>query len=83
MRQAGQGEPGAQGKGISLDVRPAVLALLETRGYSHEFGARPVAKATATFLVGPLRDALLGDQLARAGVVTVDFEERSDKVTVL
>jgi ATP-dependent Clp protease ATP-binding subunit ClpA len=61
-------------KKITLDVTEPAKALLAERGYSSEFGARPMARLVETELKRPIADALLSDGLADGGKVTVDVE---------
>jgi ATP-dependent Clp protease ATP-binding subunit ClpA len=62
-------------KKITLDVTEPAKALLAERGYSSEFGARPMARLVETELKRPIADALLSDSLADGGQVTVDVAD--------
>jgi ATP-dependent Clp protease ATP-binding subunit ClpC len=46
-------------KGVTLDVKPAVLDLVVEEGYDPALGARPVRRAVAGLLEAPLSEVLL------------------------
>jgi ATP-dependent Clp protease ATP-binding subunit ClpC len=72
-------------KGVTLDVKPAVLDLVVEEGYDPALGARPVRRAVAGLLEAPLSEVLLeyGEALGRPGVVCVADAVRSKEGVVV
>jgi ATP-dependent Clp protease ATP-binding subunit ClpC len=58
---------------IALDVDPAVVeVLLDSGGFEPEFGARPMRRAIARLVEGPLAELLLTGELAPGSAAIVD-----------
>ncbi len=59
-------------KDVAIEVTQAARDWLSDKGYSREFGARPMARLVETAIKRPLSEALLFEELKAGGKVTVD-----------
>ena len=59
---------------VTLDVTDSARALLATRGYDPDNGARPLARVMQDLVKRPLSEELLFGKLEKGGHVTVDAE---------
>jgi len=60
---------GIERRNMTVDIDPAVLALLLREGYSHAFGARPLKRTVERRVLLPLARALATGAVAPGGVV--------------
>ena len=69
-------------QGLKLTLDESVYALLMERGFSPEFGARPMERAVEALIAQPLAKAILdgsakrGELVARAAGANVTFEPK-------
>lgn len=66
-------------EGITLVVTDAEVSSLAKRGYSPEFGARPLRRVISDTLETVVADLLLGQKVQRNGTIEID---EGEKVTV-
>jgi ATP-dependent Clp protease ATP-binding subunit ClpC len=62
-------------QGLTLTLDQSVYALLMIKGYSPEFGARPMERAVETLITQPLAKALLERPLSRGAVLLARVAE--------
>jgi ATP-dependent Clp protease ATP-binding subunit ClpA len=60
-------------KKVTLELTAAARSWLAEKGYSPEFGARPLGRVIQTELKDPLSDELLFGALEKGGRVQVDL----------
>ena len=66
----------AQARHNKLDVSDAALdALLASGGYDPDLGARPMRRAIARLVEGPIAEMILRGEIGRGDVITVDAED--------
>lgn len=61
-------------KKVTIDLTEAARQLLADRGYSKQFGARPMARVIQELIKRPLADEILFGQLVNGGHVEVDVD---------
>ena len=61
--------------GLKMDVTEEAKALLAEKGYSEEYGARPLRRVIQNQVEDTLSDAILGNSLAEGTTVLVDVED--------
>jgi ATP-dependent Clp protease ATP-binding subunit ClpC len=61
--------------GLRMGVTAEAKALLAERGYSEEYGARPLRRVIQNQVEDTLSDAILGNSLAEGTTVLVDVED--------
>jgi len=66
-------------RNVVIELTDAARDWLARKGYSPEYGARPLARVIQEYIKKPLAEELLFGKLAKGGVVRVDIEE--DKLT--
>ena len=62
-------------KKVTIDLSPAAREWLAKRGYSRQYGARPMARIIQEHIKRPLADEVLFGQLTNGGHVEVDVNE--------
>ena len=67
-------------KGVSLVLTDDARALLSTKGYDPDFGARPMRRAVERFLEDPLAEALLRGDVRPDDVVNVSRKPDSEEL---
>ncbi|MBN1456903.1 MAG: ATP-dependent Clp protease ATP-binding subunit [Sedimentisphaerales bacterium] len=58
--------------GLKLDVEDAAKEFLIDKGYSPEYGARPLRRAIEHYIEDPLSEGLLRGEYKRTGVIRID-----------
>ena len=61
-------------KKVTIDLSPAARAWLAERGYSQQYGARPMDRLIQNEIKRPLADQILFGQLVNGGHVDIDVE---------
>jgi len=60
-------------KGITIEVKPKLLAEISRTGYSESYGARPIKRQIQELVEAPLADLLLKNTLKKGAKVRLDF----------
>ncbi len=63
---------------VTIDLSDAARTWLGNRGYSQEYGARPLGRVIQEHVKKPLAEELLFGKLANGGIVHVDVDETAD-----
>jgi ATP-dependent Clp protease ATP-binding subunit ClpA len=66
-------------KKVTIDFSPAARAYLARKGYSKQFGARPMARLIQQEVKRPLADEILFGRLVHGGHVEVDVEGEKEE----
>ncbi len=64
-----------QSKGISIDLKPAVIDYLAEKGYDPQFGARPLNRLIQNTLLNKLANMIIGSEIASGNTVVVDMKK--------
>src|SRR5690606_33760738 len=67
---------------VTLEFTPIARDWLAEKGYSPQFGARPMGRLIHQELKKPLADALLFGSLQGGGIAKVDVDPATDKLLV-
>lgn len=70
------------GMGYVLEVTDAARAFLADKGYSREYGARPLKRAIQTYVEDKLAELVIDTSPAQGSVLKVDLSEQDLAVTV-
>lgn len=70
------------GMGYVLEVTDAARAFLADKGYSREYGARPLKRAIQTYVEDKLAELVIDISPAQGSVLKVDLSEQDLAVTV-
>jgi ATP-dependent Clp protease ATP-binding subunit ClpA len=62
-------------RNVTIELTDAARKWLADKGYSPEYGARPLARVIQSEIKQPLAEELLFGRLAKGGVVRVDLED--------
>jgi ATP-dependent Clp protease ATP-binding subunit ClpC len=62
-------------QGYRLDVAPATKEFLIEKGYSTEFGARPLRRAIERYIEDPLSENILRGQFKGKNVIKIDVQD--------
>ncbi|MCB9930449.1 MAG: ATP-dependent Clp protease ATP-binding subunit ClpA [Alphaproteobacteria bacterium] len=62
-------------RNVTIELSEAARTWLAQKGYSHEYGARPLARVIQEHVKKPLAEELLFGKLSKGGVVRVDVGE--------
>ena len=62
-------------RNVTIELSEAARTWLGKKGYSHEFGARPLARIIQEHVKKSLAEELLFGKLAKGGVVRVDVND--------
>jgi ATP-dependent Clp protease ATP-binding subunit ClpC len=65
---------------IHVELTDAARAWIAKEGYDPAFGARPLRRAIQKFVESPLSVELLGGKYKDGGTVTVDVDEKENKI---
>ena len=68
--------------GVRAELSPALREMLVDRGYSAEYGARPLKRAIQKHVEDVLTDELLQSEATEGTVLAMDYDKDSDRVTV-
>ncbi len=69
-------------RGVSIELKPPARAWLAEKGYSPQFGARPLSRLIQENLKKPLAEELLFGALQGGGSVVVGLDKEADKLTL-
>ena len=69
-------------RNVEIELTEKARDWLTERGYSANFGARPLSRVVQEHIKKPLADMLLFGELAQGGIATVDVEENELVVRV-
>jgi ATP-dependent Clp protease ATP-binding subunit ClpA len=69
-------------KKVTIDLSLAARKWLADKGYSREYGARPMARVIQQEIKRPLADAILFGELANGGHVDLDVEGEGEKASL-
>lgn len=64
-----------QSKGISIDLKPAVIDYLSEKGYDPQFGARPLNRLIQNTLLNRLANMIIGSEISAGNTVVVDMKK--------
>lgn len=67
-------------KRIELRLDPAAREWLATNSYDPRYGARPLKRAMATFILNPLSQSILSGQVKDGDLVRIDLAPGKDKL---
>ena len=65
---------------LKLDVTEAALEVIANKGYSEEYGARPMARAITELVEDPITEGVLSGSIPRGSIVKVAAEGSSVKI---
>ena len=71
-----------QGMGYVLEITDSARAFLSDKGYSREYGARPLKRAIQTYVEDKLAELVIDTAPAQGSVLKVDLSEQDLEVTV-
>ena len=66
---------------VTIDLSEAARIWLGNKGYSPDYGARPLGRVIQEHVKKPLADELLFGKLSKGGIVIVDVDTEADKLT--
>lgn len=66
-------------KKISVELAPGAVDYLAEKGYSPEFGARPMARLIQEELKDPIVEQILFGKLQKGGLIKVDVKEKKSE----
>ena len=69
-------------KKVTIDLTPAARNWLGKKGYSPQFGARPMGRVIQNEIKRPLADEILFGKLVNGGHVEIDVDEAEDKLVM-
>ncbi len=69
-------------KKVTIDLTPEAREWLAAKGYSREYGARPMARVIQNEIKRPLADEILFGRLVNGGHVEIDVDEANEKLTM-
>ena len=69
-------------KKVTIDLTPEAREWLAKKGYSPQYGARPMARVIQNEIKRPLADEILFGQLVNGGHVEVDVDVETDKLVM-
>ncbi len=64
-----------QSKGISVDLKPAVIDYLTDKGYDPQFGARPLNRLIQNTLLNKLANMIISSEISSGNTVIVDMKK--------
>jgi ATP-dependent Clp protease ATP-binding subunit ClpB len=64
-----------QSKGISVDLKPAVIDYLADKGYDPQFGARPLNRLIQNTLLNKLANMIISSEISSGNTVIVDMKK--------
>ncbi|MEK7585016.1 MAG: AAA family ATPase [Patescibacteria group bacterium] len=62
-------------KEIKLEVSPATLDFLADRGFSAEYGVRPLKRLIQTKILNPVAEFIIGRKMDQGGLVSVEIKD--------
>ncbi|MFP3019224.1 MAG: ATP-dependent Clp protease ATP-binding subunit ClpA [Arsenophonus sp.] len=68
-------------KGVSIEISHAARQWLSGKGHDKSMGARPMARVIQDNLKKPLANELLFGQLSHGGIVKIDLNKKTQKLT--
>ena len=77
----GELETYVEGRHLSINWGPELVAMLEDKGYDPKMGARPLQRVISTRIKLPLSKKILFDSIANQKL-TVDYSKDSDEFTI-
>lgn len=68
--------------GFTLEVTDAAKDFIVSHGFDEQYGARPLRRSIQQCLEDPLAETLLREQVEGKRIISVDFEENNDKLSI-
>lgn len=71
-----------EGMGFSLSVTDGAMEFLADKGYSREYGARPLKRAIQTYVEDKLAEVMIDGECPAGSLLTVDANADKTDLTV-
>ena len=72
-----------EGMGYTLSVTDKAKSFLADKGYSREYGARPLKRAIQTYVEDKLAEVLIDGESPSGSTLTVDLNDQGTELTVM